>query len=316
MLAELASVAVGLLLLMFAADRLVVSAGRLAKLWGVSPVLIGALILGIGTSTPEFLVAILAALDDRLDAAIGTVIGSNVANLSLVLGVSALVAPIAGAVRTIRREGMLMMVAVVAFSAVVWNQSPTRLAGVGLLLGMIAAGGILVIWARSDADAGLIDLDDREEPTRKPARFGATGESVVGLVALVVTLIGASLLLNGGAGLADRYGLSDGFIGLTLFALGTSMPELATTVAAARRGQNNLVVGNVVGSNLFNSLAVAGAAILARPGPLTDDFVPLLVAMITVSLVAGALTFTGNVLVRLEGLLLLASYGVFLWLAF
>ena len=312
MLGNIGAVVLGVILLTLAADRFVLSAARLAKSWGASQILIGALILGMGTSAPELLIGSLAAAQGELDAAIGAVIGSNVANLTLVLGATALVWPLAGAVRTIRREGILMMAAVTILAVLVWNLELTRLEGAGLLIGMVLASLLLIRWARADAAAGNLPGGEATDVSLKLGRFGSVGESLIGLAALALTLAGAALLLNGGVGLAEDFGVSSGFIGLTVLAIGTSLPELATGVAAARRRQNNLVVGNLLGSNLFNSLAVAGAAALIGPGPLAENFRPELVYMVGIAAGAGALSATGNILSRVEGLVLLAGYGAFI----
>jgi cation:H+ antiporter len=310
MTGAVALVAGGLVLLTLAADRLVLSAARLSRLWGMSAVLIGALVIGMGTSLPEFLVSSLAAARGEMDLAMGNIIGSNVANLSLVLGVSVIILPVAGHLHTIRREGILMLAAVVAFGIAAWGGAIMRLEAWMLLVGVALSAWLLVRWSHQDIAEGIvtIDVDDLAPPGR-----GAAVEIVIGVLALGVTLGGADLLLRGARIVASELGLSQGFIGLSLVAVGTSLPELATGIAAARRRENALVIGNVLGSNLFNSLGVAGTAALAG-GTFTTDFRAPIVFMIAISTLAGILTATGNRLVRWEGAILVAAFAGFLTL--
>jgi cation:H+ antiporter len=301
-------VVVGLILLTFAADRLVLSAARLSRLWGMSTVLIGALVIGMGTSLPELLVSTLAAARGEMDLAMGNIIGSNVANLSLVLGASVIILPVAGHLHTIKREGVLMLTAVAVFALSAWGGAITKLEAVVLLLGTVVSGWLLTRWSRQDIGEGTvtIDVDDVAPPGRS-----ASVELIIGAATLAATLLGADLLLRGARTIATELGLSQGFIGLSLVAVGTSLPELATGIAAARRRENALVIGNVLGSNLVNSLAVAGTAALAG-GPFTTDFRVPIIIMVTISTLAGILTATGNRLVRWEGATLVAAFAGFL----
>lgn len=306
----------GLFLLSAGADRFVLAAARLSRVWGMSPILIGALVVGMGTSAPEFLVSVVAAAGGGLDLAVGNIIGSNVANLSLVLGATAMVAPIAGQIRTLQREGLLMMMAVGLFAGLAWNGSLTETDGIILLVGMVVAAGVLIRWARQDSgNAGTMSagIDDLTHDLGRPnARF----ELIVGVVALVATLGGAELLVRGARIVAEELELSEGFVGLSLVALGTSLPELATALAAARRREHDLVIGNLVGSNLFNSLAVAGGAGVLGGGALASGLSTGLVFMLGMAAFAGILTATGNRLVRWEGFALLAVYAAFIITAF
>jgi cation:H+ antiporter len=279
-------------------------------------ILIGALVVGMGTSAPEFLVSVVAAAGGGLDLAVGNIIGSNVANLSLVLGATAMVAPITGQIRTMQREGLLMLVAVGLFAGLAWNGSLTTIDGIILLVGMVAAAVILIRWARQDAgSAGTISVE-LDEMTQDQGRPNARFELIVGIVALGATLGGAELLVRGAKIVAEELGLSEGFVGLTLVALGTSLPELATALAAARRREHDLVVGNLLGSNLFNSLFVAGGAAVLGGGALAAGFSTGLIFMLAMAAFAGILATTGNRLVRWEGFALLAVYAAFIITSF
>lgn len=302
----------GLGLLTVAADRLVVSAARLARAWGLSSVLIGAVVLGVGTSLPEMLVSgLAAAAPNGLDLAMGNVIGSNIANLAMVLGLAALLSPMAGQLRIIRREGVMMLAAMVGFSVLAADGDLTRFDGLLLVLALVVALSLLVRWARIDeADSDVVgsEVDEMLGEYPPSVRF----ELAIGFVSLLATLAGARLLLTGAEGAGRELGISEAVIGLTVVAVGTSLPELATALAAARRGESDLVLGNVLGSNLFNALAVGGVSGLVGGGALTADFgIPLLL-MLGVSVLAGVMAATADELKRWEGAVLLASYVLLL----
>ncbi|MDR9450543.1 MAG: calcium/sodium antiporter [Acidimicrobiia bacterium] len=306
----------GLVLLTAGADRFVLAAARLSRIWGLSPILIGALVVGMGTSAPEFLVSVVAAAGGGLDLAVGNVIGSNVANLSLVLGATALVAPLAGQIRTLRREGLLMAAAVALLVGLTWDRSLTTIEGVILIGAMLVAAALLVRWARLDVEEVATVIAELDQMTYDAGRPNPRFEIIVGITALIATLGGAEMLVRGAQTIARELDLSEGFIGLTVVALGTSLPELATALAAARRREHDLVVGNLLGSNLFNSLAVAGVAAVVGGGALTAGFSTGLLFMLGVAAFAGILTATGNKLVRWEGFALIAVYLAFVVAAF
>ncbi|MCH9680046.1 MAG: calcium/sodium antiporter [Deltaproteobacteria bacterium] len=311
----------GLVILAFAADRFVLAASRLSRLWGLSPVLVGALVVGMGTSAPELLVSTLAASDGELDLAIGNAVGSNVANVTLVLGVTALFSPLIGSARVLRREGVAMLAAVAGMAFVIYDLQVTRVEGIILLGSMVVAGTLIVRWARKDAAMGLTTAADRppsDEDTAEPevGEIDWRKEVGLGLLSLLATLAGAELLVVGGTGLAERIGVGSGFIGMTLVAVGTSLPELATSIAGIRRNENDLVVGNVLGSNLFNALAVAGMAAVISPGQLEARFQAGSLSMIACACLAGWFAFTGRKIVRWEGMLLFIGFIAFVLMSY
>jgi len=301
-------VVVGLILLMGASDRFVESAVRLARTLGVSIVLIGALIVGLGTSLPELLVSAIASVDGQVDVAMANVTGSNVANVTLVLGVAAMVSAVRSRTQILFREGILMLVAVSALAAVLWDGQVSRIEGFGLLLAMTATLALLIRWSSTDTD-GIIELDEDSEAHSVP------GELAIGFAALAVTVFAANLLLNGALDLGERFGLGEAFLGV-LLGIGTSLPELATTLAAVRRHESDLVIGNVVGSNLFNSFAVAGTAAVAGPGLLVDLARPSLVVMVAVVALAGWFAFHDGKVTRADGTVLLVIFLVFTILSY
>jgi cation:H+ antiporter len=308
LLLSLIYVVVGLILLMGASDRFVESAVRLARTLGISIVLIGALIVGLGTSLPELLVSAIASVDGRVDIAMANVTGSNVANVTLVLGAAAIVTPIMSRTLILRREGVLMFIAVAALAAVLWDGQVSRIEGVGLLVSMVVAMVLLVKWSSSDPD-GIIERDEDDEAHSVP------GELLIGLAALAITVFAARLLLNGALDLGERFGLGEAFLGVML-GVGTSLPELATTLAAVRRHESDLVIGNVLGSNLFNSFAVAGSAAVVGPGVLTDLARPSLLVMVVVVALAGWFASHDQKVTRVEGIALLGIFLLFTILSY
>lgn len=303
----------GLILLTLAADRFVLSAARLSKALGLSPVLIGALVIGLGTSAPELLVSALAAGRGEIDLALGNVVGSNTANMTLVLGTTALVGPVVSRLSTMRREGALMFTALIVFAVLLWNLELSRIEGIGLILGMIVAALMLVRWARKDAAAGrgpvAADDEDPDEEIRPWV------EGLIGGGTLVLTLLGADFLVRGASRLALEMGISAAFVGLVIVSVGTSLPELATAMAAARRNQTDLILGNVLGSNLFNTLMVAGTAATIGPGGADASFRNALIFMVGSGVGAGIFVISGRRLARWEGAVLLAVFIAFVAVA-
>lgn len=297
----------GLALLTFAADRFVLGAVRLASALRVSPVLIGALVIGFGTSAPEFVVTILATLAGSQDLAYGNVIGSNTTNVLLVLGAAGLVSPLQVRFTTLRRELPLMLAAVALLTVVAFDARVSTLDALLLLGGTVLALGVIVRTARRDRAAALAlatEVATYEGGTH--ARLGsAAGLALAGLVG---TLVGAQLVIEGAVGIAAAAGLSEAVIGFTLVAVGTSLPELVTAVAAARRAEPELVVGNVLGSNIFNALPVAGVAGLLDTVMLDPSFRTGLAFMVGSCVLAAVFLRTGARIARGEAGLLLGLF--------
>lgn len=299
----------GLVLLILAADRLVVAAVRLSKALGVSAVLIGALVVGLGTSLPELLVSSLLARDGKLDEAVANVVGSNTANVTLVLGLAALLTVISSERRILYREGILMVVAVSAYALTLSDGRVEAWEGGALLFGLLIALYLMVTWSLKDADAANEAIVEVEEMLGNDT--STLHEVITGIVAIAVTVGAAQLLLSGATTIGTELGMSATVIGVML-GVGTSLPEMATALAAARRKQADLVIGNVLGSNIFNSLAVGGVAALAGQGVLNEVDGPLLLVMVGTAIVAGLFARSGGRVVRFEGaLLMLAFVGFF-----
>jgi cation:H+ antiporter len=297
----------GLVLLTVAADRFVIGAVRVATDLRVSVVVIGALVIGFGTSAPELLVSALASIDGNQDIAVGNIVGSNTTNVLLVIGAAAAVGILPITLRIWRQEIPLMLGAVGLLAVVSSNRQISTGDAVVLLVGAAAAIATILWWAiRDRAEASQLESEVGEYVGGTHTLRGSVVLTVVGLVG---TLAGAQMLVEGAAGLAEALGLSQAVIGLTVVAVGTSLPELVTAVAAARRGENDLIIGNIVGSNIFNSLPVAGIAGLLDTTRL-DAQLPTSLLMMVVACVAFAVfARTGFRVSKREGLVLLAGFA-------
>jgi len=270
-------VLLGLVLLTKAADLFVDGAVAIAGAVQISPVVVGAVIVGFGTSAPELLISGLAAVNDDVDLAVGNVVGSNVANLSLVLAAAALVVPLLVTKSVIVREAPISLLSVILFAFFtidgfeVWE-------GVTMLVALTGVLTWIVLGGHEDSVEELVF--DKDATLMQSVRLTAGG--------LVGTLAGAQLMVWGAIAIAAEFGLSGGFIGFTLIAIGTSLPELVTAVAAARKGETELILGNLLGSNVFNSLAVGGVIALLGSGGDSDGLtyrygVPIMVAVSTLA---------------------------------
>jgi cation:H+ antiporter len=299
----------GLALLTVAADRFVLGAARLSTALRISPVLIGAVVIGFGTSAPEFLVTVLASLRGAQDLAFGNIVGSNSANILLVLGAAGLMRPLQISTTTLRRELPLMLGAAFLLAAATWNRMVTGFDAAVLLTGSVLALGFIIWTARQDREAAeLLEAEVAEYERADHPSVARSG--LLALLGLAGTLAGAQLVVEGAVGIAEAFGISEAVIGLTIVAVGTSLPELVTAVAAARRGETDLVVGNILGSNIFNSMPVAGVAGALETMRLSHDFHLALGIMLIACALAAVFLRTGRRLGRREGAVLLACFVV------
>ncbi|MDP2269995.1 MAG: calcium/sodium antiporter [Archangium sp.] len=306
----------GGVLLYFGAEWLVGGASGLARSLGVPQLLIGLTVVAYGTSAPEVVVGVKASLAGAGGIALGNVIGSNIANLGLILGVTALVKPARVDGALIRREVPVLVLATLAVPLVLLDGRVTRLEGAVLLL--FAAGysvWMVVSSRRSMAgvsrDAG--QMEKAADLAGAPSPRGKGRLALTALAGLGLLVLGGSLFVDGASGLARGLGISERIIGLTIVAVGTSLPELATSLIAAWRGHSDISVGNVVGSNIFNSLLCLGAAALIAPieAPLQSVRVDLAV-MVVLTLLGAFVMRTSRVIGRVEGGLFVLAYAGFL----
>ena len=243
----------GLVLLVLGAEWLVRGAARLATRFGISPLIIGLTVVAFGTSAPETAVSVGAALDGSGDIAIGNVVGSNIANVLLILGASALIAPLLVSRQLIRLDVPIMIVAGAATYALAFDGSLSRLDGALLFAGIVVYTLFLIYKSRQDKSTSGDEFSD-EYGADQAGQRPAWRDLVLIVAGLALLIQGSDFLVTGAVALARTLGLSELVIGLTVVAVGTSLPELATSVMAALRGERDIAVGNIVGSNIFNLL--------------------------------------------------------------
>ncbi len=305
----------GLVILVAGAELLVRGAARLAAALGISPLVVGLTVVAFGTSAPELAVGVSSALAGQPDIALGNVVGSNIANILLVLGLAALAAPVVAGVRVVRREVPFMIGASVALWLMALSGHIDRFEGVILFTGIIVYSAILARSSRRESGRVQTEFAEAYGSGRDDA--ARTVAANLGLAAggLVLLLVGADWIVAGATSLAGALGIPEIVVGLTIVAVGTSLPEIATSVLAGVRGQRDIAVGNVVGSCIFNVLMVLGATAIVSPQPLLVS--PDLLAVDLPFMVAAAaaclpILYTGFVVDRREGALLLGFYVAYL----
>lgn len=312
---SLVFIGAGLIALFLGGESLVRGASGVARAFGVSPMLIGLVVVGFGTSAPELTTSISAALQGSPAVAAGNVVGSNIANILLILGVCALMAPIAVNRAAFRRDGAVLIAATLAVAALLTFSGVGRLAGAALTAALIAYVGFsYVVDRRGRSAAG--DLHAAEADLIEPA--GRPRIAALMLAAGLIGVVGgAALLVRGAVNLAQAAGVSEAVIGLTIVAVGTSLPELAASVSAARRGQSDIALGNIVGSNIFNALGILGVTALVQPFAAGAGLALLdLGVMIAAALTLTAFAVTGWRIDRREAAVLLIAYTAYIaWLA-
>lgn len=292
-------------------ELLVSSARRLSLRWGLEPLVIGLTVVSLGTSMPELAASLAAALRGSPELAFGNVIGSNVANLGLILGAGALLTPLTVRARFLRREVPFLLGSTVLLLVIVWNGVLSRPESVALL---VLLGVFLLVLLRSGPEAAAVQAEFETAVRRGlDGLLTDLGALAAGIAVLV---LGARWFVDGAVTLAELAGVSERVIGLTLVAFGTSLPELASTLVAARRGEGDILIGNLVGSNIFNVLFILGTTGLVRPLDVERSTAEIdLAVMLGVSLLVGGLLGRAYRLQRAEGALLMATYlGYVVWL--
>jgi cation:H+ antiporter len=250
----------GLTLLVLSADRFVAGSAAIANNFGVPHIIIGVTIVSLGTSAPEIIVAIFAALDDKIEIAMGNAIGSNIANIGLVLGITALIAPISISKRLITNENLIMLGAAIAAGLVLFNY----IIGFVESLSLVMCLAVFLAWIYIQHKRSNGSDDEFEENI--PIDMTNTKALVLFVLGLAVLIGSARLLVWGAVGIANQYAISEAVIGATIIAIGTSLPELAASVASALKKHHDIAIGNILGSNIFNLLAVLAVPGLIAPG--------------------------------------------------
>lgn len=309
-------IALGILFLTIGGEVLIRGSLAAANRMGVSPLLSGLLIVGFGTSTPELVVSIDAALSQRPDIAVGNIVGSNIGNILLILGLCALITPLAVKPLALRRDGVMVVAATVLFVILASSHAFSRIEAVIFLLGLVA----YLIWAycterTGEQPSAALHKAEADEVAALPKSTLWISIAVVSGLALLI--VGSQVLLKGAVAVAESFGVSEAVIGLTLVAVGTSLPELSISVIAALRKHADVAIGNILGSNIFNILGILGVSALLQPLPIHERILNFdQWVMLGTALLLMLFIYTGSRLNRLEGAVLLFGYGVYLSLTF
>jgi len=315
MLLSATAVIVGLVLLVWSADRFVEGAAATARHFGMAPLLVGMLIIGFGTSAPEMVVSAFASLQGNPGLALGNAYGSNITNIALVLGLTALIAPITVGSQVLRREMPLLLLVTLFVAWQLWDYQITTFEAVALLLVFAVYIG-WSIWQGTRNKDDVISAEFEESLQTAAAMPMSRAYLWLG-VGLVLLVLSSRLLVWGAVDIASSLGVSDLVIGLTVVAIGTSLPELASAIAAARKNEHDLVIGNVLGSNMFNTLAVVGIAGSIEPIALESLVLSRdWVAMFGLTLLLGLFAFRlrkQNRINRIQGAILVLCYVAYTW---
>ena len=298
---------VGLILLYYGGDFLVTGSLRLAQALKISPFIIGATVIGFGTSTPELAVSVMASLHDSGDLALGNIIGSNIANIGLVLGITALIAPLTIEKQRFANESPPLIIAsliVVVFS---WNNYLSMIEGF-IMVSLLVA----YLWR------AFRKKESRDTPLEESHLFlkykGTRFQIFLVTLGIAMLIIGANWMVEGSTGIARELGVSEWFIGISIVALGTSLPELTSSLIAAKRGHGEMAIGNVFGSNIFNILMVIGTASLIKPLFIREVIYTDLIYATSLTCLLLLLIRMGHVLKKRDGLILSVCYGSYIGL--
>lgn len=308
--------AIGLVLLIVGGDTLVRGATTAARSLGVSPLLIGLTLVSLGTSAPELVTSLTAVLAGSPGIAMGNVVGSNTANILLILGLAALISPIAVDRNAFRRDGWMLIIATVVCVAAVLAGTVNYLWGLAMLV--VLAGYLVWAWMSErkapDREARKFEHLTEDAPDAPGGLWSGLGLAVVGIA---LTIGGARLLVDNAVIVANDFGVSDTLIGLTVVAVGTSLPELVTSAVAAFRRHSDVALGNIIGSNIYNVLGILGITALVAPIRVPPEIIRLDIwVMVAATALVVLFVRTGMRIVRLEGLALLVAYGCYIaWLA-
>ena len=298
---------VGLILLYYGGDFLVTGSLRLAQAFKISPFIIGATVIGFGTSTPELAVSVMASLHDSGDLALGNIIGSNIANIGLVLGITALIAPLTIEKQRFANESPPLIIAsliVVVFS---WNNYLSMIEGF-IMVSLLVA----YLWR------AFRKKESRDTPLEESHLFlkykGTRFQIFLVTLGIAMLIIGANWIVEGSTGIARELGVSEWFIGISIVALGTSLPELTSSLIAAKRGHGEMAIGNVFGSNIFNILMVIGTTSLIKPLFIREVIYTDLIYATSLTCLLLLLIRMGHVIKKRDGLILSVCYGSYIGL--
>ncbi|MBC8209743.1 MAG: calcium/sodium antiporter [Gammaproteobacteria bacterium] len=306
----------GVALLTVGGEALIRGSLAAAMRFGISPLLSGLVIVGFGTSAPELVVSVGAALSQQPDIAIGNVVGSNIGNILLILGICALISPLAVKPMALRRDAVTVVAASILFIVLVGGSALVPVDAAILLLCLLAYLA-WAYWSERSHTSPSAELHKAESEELTTLPKSAAWTLTIIMIGLLLLIAGSQVLLTGAVGIAQHLGVSEAVIGLTLVAVGTSLPELSISVIAALRGHADVAVGNVLGSNIFNLLGILGVSALLQPLPVHprilqfDQWIMLGSALLLL-----VFLYTGRQLSRLEGGILLLGYAIYVGLSF
>jgi cation:H+ antiporter len=311
------SIAGGLVILTAGAEILIRGATALARRFGVSDLLIGLTLVGFGTSTPELVASVQAAFIGSPGVAVGNVVGSNIANILLILGLSVLIAPFAIERRAFQRDGIVVLIATLAAIGVSMTGEFSRPAGAAFLAAIAAYIAYAFITERKSPDHPMAEYHAAEGAALPEGPKSPALDILMALAGLALLIVGANFLVTGAISIAASLGVSETIIGLTIVAIGTSLPELVTSVMAALRGKSSLALGNVLGSNIYNIFGILGTTALIHPVAAPAEIVAFdNWVMLGATLLMILFALSRNRLNRLEGATMVAAYACYVgWLA-
>ena len=311
MLIDSGLIFVGLILLYYGGDFLVTGSLHLSRALKISPFIIGATVIGFGTSTPELAVSVMASLQDFGDLALGNIIGSNIANIGLVLGITALIVPLTIEKQRFIDESPPLIISSLIIVVFSWNNY------LGMVEGFIMVSLLVIyLWRALRTKENIDPLI--ETPLDENHLFsnytGTKFQVFLVILGIAMLIVGANWIVKGSTGIARELGISEWFIGVSIVALGTSLPELTSSLIAAKRGHGEMAIGNVFGSNIFNILMVIGASSLIKPLSIREEIYTDLIYATTLTSLMILLIRMGYVINKRDGLILSACYGSYIGL--
>jgi len=305
MMQQIGAIIFGLIALVWSADLFVDGSAVTAKHFGISPFIIGMVIVGFGTSAPEMIVSLISALQGNPSLALGNAYGSNITNIALILGVTALINPISVTATLIKKELPVLLFVSLISLGLLWDGDLSRLDGLILFVLFLFFFTVMLLGEKKSRLEKKDSLEDIVETHDRPL-----WQSILSMLfGLGILILSSRLLVWGAVGMAQALGVSDLIIGLTILAIGTSLPELASSVIAARKGEHDIALGNIVGSNLFNTLLVVGIAAVTSPLKVGKEVIqrdaPVMISLVVLLFI---FSFTSKKIRRAEGLFLILSY--------
>ena len=298
---------VGLFFLYYGGELLVTGSLRLAQSFKISPFIIGATVIGFGTSTPELAVSLMASLQDSGDLALGNVIGSNITNIGLVLGLTALIVPLTIEKQRFIDESPPLIITSLIIVVFAWNNYLGRTEGFIMICLLV-----IYLW-RAFQTKEKTDLDLSEDHLFSEYG-GSSFQTLLVILGIIMLILGANWIVEGATGIARKLGVSEWFIGVSIVALGTSLPELFSSLIAAKKGHGEMAIGNVFGSNIFNILMVIGTTSLVQPLSIGEEIYTDLIYTTALTCLLLLLIGMGNVISKRDGIILIVCYGAYVGL--